>query len=138
MTGFIKGLFSKKPPLPGEEGETKQTTPKAKNAKKQKQNSQAYFLNDDDAKTLGNIDYMRTASTVRRTFPKTLGSEKGAEFIQQVSSLEKTTSNGSSNSQPKTTPETKKFIAKDDSSSKRRRTDTSMDLFRNMARDLKK
>ncbi len=138
MTGFIRGLFKKQQPLPGEEAETKQTTPKAKKAKKQKRNSEAYFLSNDDAKTFGNIDYMRTASSIRRTFPKTLGSEKGAEFIQQVSSLEKTTGNNSNNSQSKTTPETQKFIAKDDSSSKRRRTDTSMDMFRNMARDMKK
>ncbi len=138
MTGFISGLFKKKQPLPGEEGQEKQATPKAKKVRKPKQSSEAYFLSNDDAKTLGDIDYMRTPSTVRRTFPKTLGSDKGAELIQEVSALEKKVTNGSNIPQPKTTPKRETTIPKDNSRSKRRSTDTSMDMFRNMARDLKK
>ena len=33
-------------------------------------NGTSYFLNDDDAKTYGDIDYMRKEITVERTYPK--------------------------------------------------------------------
>ncbi|MEM9770331.1 MAG: hypothetical protein AAF889_01800 [Cyanobacteria bacterium P01_D01_bin.73] len=33
-------------------------------------NGESYFLDDDDAKTFGDIDYMRKEITVERTYPK--------------------------------------------------------------------
>lgn len=67
MTGFIRGLFSKK--------------------KKPEAPSNAFFLDDDSAKSLGNLDYMRTPNTVRRTFAKSLGSPEHKEYIQNVTAM---------------------------------------------------
>ena len=46
-----------------------------------------YFLDEDDSKSFGNIDYMRTSKVTRRTFPKT-ASNKVGEVIKQVSATE--------------------------------------------------
>ena len=35
--------------------------------------SESYFLEPDDSKTMGDIDYMRTSKKVKRTFPNTKG-----------------------------------------------------------------
>jgi hypothetical protein len=98
----------------------------------------AFYLNADDAKSFGNIEFMRQATTTRRTFPKTLNSA-GGELVQQVSSTEKTKLNG--------------FVAKDATANgngskpatqsnqaqvERRSVDSSMDMFRKMAKDMKK
>ena len=107
---------------------------------------QAYFLDADQAKTFGNIDYMRTAKTVKRTFPKTAANGGTFERVQTVSTLEaakaaalqsamvkaeidatassKSSGSSASQSESKTT--------------ERRRADSSMDQFRNMARDIRK
>ncbi|AUC61708.1 hypothetical protein AA637_11360 [Cyanobacterium sp. HL-69] len=112
----------------------------------------AYFLDPDDAKTYGDIEYMRKTKTVRRTFPKTLGSEKGAELIQEVSSekmVKKTAfqnsnnfnnTQGSFNSVEQTSTEssnTESSFAPSEPQ-KRRPTDTNMDMFRNMAKGIRK
>ena len=46
-----------------------------------------YFLDEDDSKSFGNIDYMRTGKVTRRTFPKT-ASNKVGEVVKQVSATE--------------------------------------------------
>ncbi|MGY6529771.1 MAG: hypothetical protein ACXITR_07550 [Cyanobacterium sp.] len=113
----------------------------------------AYFLDPDDAKTYGDIEYMRKTKTTRRTFPKTLGSEKGAELIQEVSSekmVKKTTfqnpnnfnnnTQSSFNSVESSSTEssnTESSFAPTESQ-KRRPTDTNMDMFRNMAKGIRK
>jgi len=101
----------------------------------------AYFLDPDSAKTFGDIDYMRTVKTVRRTFPKTVANKGEFEQIDSVSALDKmsgSNSNGSGamNGQ-KSTPEAPKPTP-ENSSSQRRTTDTNMDMFRNMAKDIRK
>jgi hypothetical protein len=120
---------------------------------------EAFFLDADDAKSLGNIDYMRTAKTIKKTFPGTAG-RQGFETVEVVSSQGKqregelpplpkmaasngnfnngnlsngnlsngNSSNGnlSNGSEPSTeTPD-------------RRQADSSMDMFRNMAKDIRK
>jgi hypothetical protein len=52
------------------------------------QPTEAFYLEPDDAKTLGNIDFMRKPKTIRRTFPKTASNQKGGESIKQISSME--------------------------------------------------
>lgn len=102
---------------------------------------EAFFLNPDDAKTLGNIEFMRKRNKIRRTFPKTQKNQS-TEFIQEVSSMDKvkgsneiqtnvTNSQFSSNGQAQTDN-------KNESQPKRRSNDSSMDLFRNMAKEMKK
>ena len=46
-----------------------------------------YFLDEDDSKSFGNIDYMRTSKVTRRTFPKTASNQVG-EIVKQVSATE--------------------------------------------------
>lgn len=101
----------------------------------------AYFLDSDDAKTYGNLEYMRTAKLVKRSFPKTAGSTEEKRFEQEVSAMmaRKSGANGAmptptTAASETATPNTPKV----DAAAERRRTDTSMDMFRNMARDIRK
>jgi len=146
MAGFF-GLFGSKTKYVDEEN----------NNEEQQASKESFFLSPDDAKTYGNIDYMRTSKKVRRTFPKTR-SNKNTELIVDVASIK---DNGTSSQQatsqpaaavkaePKATPQP--TVAKAESNTtteitqnnttnpeERRRADTSMDMFRNMARQINK
>lgn len=129
--GGLGGLFSSKKsdPAPAPESEPRWTYQPTEDAN-------SYFLDADSAKTFGNIDYMRTAKAIKKTFPKVGGSQEGAEVIEVTSSLDKTESmSGAFTPGPKEpAPEVKS--SKD--SSDRNRRDTSMDMFRNMAKGIKK
>ncbi|HEY9767838.1 MAG TPA: hypothetical protein V6C71_04925 [Coleofasciculaceae cyanobacterium] len=50
-----------------------------------------FFLEPDDAMTMGNINYMRKATRTKRTFPKTLKNKDGFAFDNEVSSIENRT-----------------------------------------------
>jgi hypothetical protein len=136
-----------------------------------------FFLDPDDAMTMGDINYMRTSKRTRRTFPKTLSNKNGFAVENEVSSMEdrnnlykgsntnqNTTVNTvfnptpSSQSQPGITggsavtqtnpvrefaPEAQSmsqssFDAPKPSTEKRRPSDNSMDMFRNMAKNIRK
>ncbi|MFN3360720.1 MAG: hypothetical protein ACK421_04725 [Pseudanabaenaceae cyanobacterium] len=103
------------------------------------QSEDSYFLDPDTAKTLGDINYMRKPSTVRRTFAKTK-TGGGGEVVLQVSSLEKqvvavqqeaeTAANSNNTTPSQFTPRpTDRRTAKDSN---------SMDLFRNMAKEIRR
>ncbi|MCS6960694.1 MAG: hypothetical protein RMK91_11685 [Pseudanabaenaceae cyanobacterium SKYGB_i_bin29] len=101
------------------------------------QGGDSYFLDPDTAKTLGDINYMRKPSTVRRTFAKTK-SGGGGEVVVQVSSLEKKVieekpgmdSSSSTTNQTQFTPQpTDRRSAKDSN---------SLDFFRNMAKEIRR
>ena len=139
-----------------------------------------FFLDPDDAMTMGDINYMRKATRTKRTFPKTLKNKDGFSFENEVSSLENrnnlyknsntnqnTTENTvfnptpSSQSQPGITggsavtqtnpnqPQTQNFQQPAASASKpsfeapkqspeeRRQADDGMDMFRNMAKNMR-
>lgn len=92
---------------------------------------------------------MRQSRTVKRSFPKSVGNPEGGEQVEEVSSLEKksfskqknfqTPSQQPSQSSEQTTQEGKMYSAKDDPKiQERRQSDSSLDMFRNMARDIKK
>ena len=54
-----------------------------------KKNSRDFFLSPDEAKTLGDIDYMRTSKTIHHTFPKVDNPDEGkVDVYDEVSSLE--------------------------------------------------
>jgi hypothetical protein len=121
-----------------------------------KQKKESYFLDSDSAKTFGDIDYMRTSKTVKHKFPKTF-SNKG-EFEQSASisamdmakdsetpitpSLENGSTaqwqpaamNGMSNNGSNRT----NFSSASSSKEEARKADSNMDIFRNMARDMRK
>ncbi|NJL42469.1 MAG: hypothetical protein HC935_01820 [Pseudanabaena sp. SU_2_4] len=109
--------------------------PEPKRFVEPKEDANSFFLDADSAKTFGDIDYMRTAKAVRKTFPKVLGAKEGAELVEITSSMDKV--EGSAGSMPKASkPETE--IKPSQESSDRRRQDTSMDMFRNMAKNIKR
>ncbi len=125
-----------------------------------------FFLEPDDAQTMGDINYMRKSVRVRRTFPKTLKNKDGFAIEKQVSASEdvalsdRNVGNGfvssnffasSNNSfaaqtqntatQEPTNNNTQEPTNNTESTAnpqERRQTDTSMDMFRNMARNIKK
>jgi len=111
-----------------------------------------FFLSSDDAQTMGDINYMKRSVRVRHTFPKTLKNPDGFAREREVSSSSgrsiddfnsnnnnisitpgtsssfQTTNNSEGNFNPKpinTTP-------------KKRPQGNSMDMFRNMARNIGK
>jgi hypothetical protein len=127
MTGFIRGIFGSKKKSDAQPVERPQKDEKA------------FFLDPDEAKTFGNIDYMRTAKSVKKTFPK--GKVSG-EYTKAVSATETMDFSQPSTPQPvkREEPSAPSTPAPSFSSepAPRRQPDTSMDLFRNMAKDIKK
>ena len=129
MTGFIRGLFGRK------NQQTRAAQPKQ---------TGAFFLNEDDAKTFGDIDYMRSNKVVKRTFARKRGAEE-MESVRQISAMEMSELDekgivnqpkkaASSSSSFQSTPQ----ASKSESPRRTANTDTSMDMFRNMAKDIKK
>ena len=76
---------------------------------------------------------MRTPITIKRTFAN------GGELVQEISSLEKKKA-GNVNNAPKQTEPTSSSqpTSSVNTNTERRQADTSMDMFRNMARNIKK
>ncbi len=118
-----------------------------------------FFLDPDDAQTMGDINYMRKSVRVRRTFPKTLKNKDGFAIEKQVSATEdvalsdRNVGNGLVSSNNSFTPSNNSFVAQTQNTvtqepsnniqptsnpEERRQTDTNMDMFRNMARNIKK
>ncbi|HHP7232889.1 MAG TPA: hypothetical protein ACFCUY_18780 [Xenococcaceae cyanobacterium] len=117
-----------------------------------------FFLEPDDAQTLGDISYMRKSVRVRRTFPKTLKNKDGFAVEKQVSAMEDVsfsdsnggfksqTNNFSNNGTNSANSEVNNasfsgnssFSQPTPSSEQRRKTDTTMDTFLNMARNIRK
>jgi hypothetical protein len=154
MTGFIRGLFG------------------GKNSDQPEQPKGAYFLDDDAAKSMGDVEYMRSIKATRRTFPVTVDQPDHIEIIQSVSAVDKSVndsrraggyvapkattpkppaanvSSGSATSfasgsatsfasaQPQAEPTAEPRVE----SSTRRKSDGGggMDMFRNMAKDIRK
>ncbi|MEM7796014.1 MAG: hypothetical protein AAF579_16370 [Cyanobacteria bacterium P01_C01_bin.118] len=55
------------------------------NKNKAPQSKEAYFLSEDEAKTFGNIDYMRKEVVIRRTFAKKKGQAEEMESVKSIS-----------------------------------------------------
>lgn len=117
-----------------------------------------FFLSPDDSKSYGDINYMRKSVRVRRTFPKTLKNRDGFAIEKEVSASEfrnggsnnngsfNSASNGNSNSYASSQTDFKAMAEEinatpstnSNSTKRSSQTDTSLDMFRNMARDMKK
>jgi hypothetical protein len=112
--------------------------------KKKDEPKDAFFLSPDESKTYGDIDYMRTSKSVRRTFVKTVGNPEGGEVVSQVSSermvkrdgseAKRISSFASSTSASESTPKTESTP----SFTPPKKVDSSMDMFRNMAKKIKR
>jgi hypothetical protein len=76
MTGFIRGLFggkkSEQPPEPPRESKQ----------------GESFYLEFDEARSLGKLDYMRKETIIEHTFPKTKANPKEKRLVQKISSLE--------------------------------------------------
>lgn len=132
MTGFIRGLFRGKPKNPGEADRPVQPQPPVI-----ERAGDAYYLDPDDAKTYGNIDYMRSSKTVRRTFAKKRGETEEKESIKKISAMEAVKLEEKGVPQPK--PATAQQPSFEPSPSlDRRKVDTNLDMFRQMAKNIKK
>lgn len=118
-------------------------TPKPVKPPAPPRNNAAYFLDADDAKTFGDISYMRSSKSVRRSFSKKKIGEDN-ESVRLISSLQATVS-GQNLLSPVINPlnskdatnQTNGSVNKNKTSG-RRTADNSMDMFRNMAREIRK
>lgn len=120
------------------------------NKNKAPQSKEAFFLNEDDAKSFGDIDFMRKEVVIRRTFAK----KKGAEEMESVKSISSsaskkvgegvnaTTSSFNTPAFGKSSPAPSADAGTPASTPKAPvvsgKTDTSMDMFRNMAKKIRK
>jgi hypothetical protein len=139
MTGFIRGLFGSKVKNPGE-ADRPVRQPAAPQEPTIKQVGGAYFLDADDAKSFGNIEYMRSAKTVRRTFAKKRGETEEKESIRQISAMEAKRLQEKGVAIEKLSPSEVVIqpAARSEANFSRRKVDTNLDMFRKMAKDLKK
>ncbi len=95
----------------------------------------SFFLDPDEAKTLGNLDYMRTAKKVRKTYPTSKAWGAGFAEETQTSAMEKLKP---SDQRPEQEPEIKVSETAKQEISERRRASADMDMFRNMAKNINK
>lgn len=139
MTGFIRGLFGGKAKNPGESDRPVRQQ-RAAQEPTIKQVGGAYFLDADDAKSYGNIEYMRSTKTVRRTFAKKVGETEEKESIRQISAMEARRLEEKGMPVQKVAQSETSFqpAAKQNASSDRSKVDTNLDMFRKMAKDIKK
>ncbi len=94
----------------------------------------SFFLDQDSAKTFGDIDYMRTPKGVKKTFP-TVNGKKGAEMNEIFTATEKVAGSQTESVKDKAA----EAIAPSTFEPKvNTRVDSSMDMFLNMAKDIKK
>jgi hypothetical protein len=139
MVGFFKRLVGSRQTADTEATGGSATAPAAP------QKGEAFFLDPDEALTLGNVEYMRTSKTVRHTFPNTKNPGTPLEFVQEVSakgnkvivgekgesSLGSTAASSTSSGSAAAQPQKKE-------ATRRQKADYGMDMFRNMARDIGK
>lgn len=141
MAGFFKGLFG---------GKGKNESSAQPEANQPQQNTQAYYLNMDEARTYGDLNYMRTAKKIRRTFPKTVNNEE-MEMEKEVSAMNlvkgdlgtqvpKVSMGSTVTSTPasNTGNTSSTSVPTDAQAAERRKSDSSLDMFRNMAKDIRK
>ncbi|WP_404786264.1 hypothetical protein [Altericista sp. CCNU0014] len=95
--------------------------------------AESFFLDPDEAKSMGNIDYMRTARKVKKSYPTTKAWGAGFEQETITSALSK----------GEVTPSTFEIEQKAAEALKpevaeRRKASSDLDMFRNMAKDIRK
>lgn len=89
----------------------------------------AFFLNSDDAKSLGNLDNMRQPLKVKKSFPKIAGGKPvNIPAVAPKAAMETVQNIGAESSPSAPTADT---------TATRRRPDSNLEMFRRMARDLK-
>lgn len=99
-----------------------------------------FFLDFEEAQTLGDTEYMKQVKTIKRTFPKVRG-EGGATSVVQVSadSMRKVDPNQAASRSSESSSSSGSFAAPQptmSSSNPKLKVDSSMDMFRNMAKKI--
>jgi hypothetical protein len=95
--------------------------------------AESFFLEPDEAKSMGDIDYMRTARKVKKSYPTTKAWGAGFEQETVTSAISKGVS------QPSTFEvELKAAEAAKPEVVERRKAASDLDMFRNMAKDIRK
>ncbi|GBF82562.1 hypothetical protein [Aphanothece sacrum] len=118
-------------------GKTKYVDEPDTNTSQDSDNKEAFFLKPDDAKTLGNVEFMRKPNIIKHTFAKRPGG-KHVETVKEISSM-KATKVESNGLKPMKPTESKVEASPETSvNTERRSSDKTMDMFRQMARDIKK
>ena len=106
------------------------------------QSSEEFYLDADQAKTLGDIDYMRTSRQIKRTYAKYKnGAQGGMKVIKQVSATSDMLAEDLKKAIPQSTftsSETSFSNGSAASNGSSSSVDSSMDMFRNMAKQVKK
>jgi hypothetical protein len=133
MVGIFRRLFGWR----GQAAATSSPETVAKPTPKKAKNDNTFFLDPDEAKTLGNIEYMRTPRIVKHTF-QDFGSKEKVEVVEQVSSLSKVKLSTEQAKTPETAAEQGSSASSSSGASPRRQGGSDMDTFRNMARSLKR
>jgi len=127
MVGIFRRFFG-----PRGQADSKPSSGTAAQPAKKKDNT--FFLDPDEAKTLGNIEYMRTPRIVKHTF-QDFGSTEKVEVVEQVSSLSKVKLAVEQAKAPEQSSSTSNSSS---GAGSRRQGGSDMDMFRNMARSLKR
>ena len=133
MVGIFKRLFGSR----GQADSPPSTKTVAKPTPKKEKNDNTFFLDPDEAKTLGNIEYMRTPRIVKHTF-QDFGSKEKVEVVEQVSSLGKVKLSTEQAKTPTAASEQGSSTSSSSEAGPRRQGGSDMDMFRNMARSLKR
>lgn len=101
--------------------------------------TEEFFLDPDDAKSFGDIEYMRTPKKVKHTFPNTKGWGKVEDSEKTVSAYDEKSGVPSANTQ--STGSFASSTASQSSASvpasRPASVDSSMDMFRQMAKKMK-
>lgn len=145
MTGFIRGLFSKKSnddadksaPVERPKQEKVERPKKEKPARPPKENT-AYFLESSEAQTYGNSEYMKTSKKTRRTFPKTADNTESIEYIQELSAMGRVVPGKAQVEVVAPKTESTESAATENAATPRRKAGSDMDMFRKMAKDVLK
>jgi len=141
MTGFIRGLFSKS--KSSDEGTNSASVEPPKQEKKEKparapKENSAFFLDSTEAQTYGNLEYMKASKKIRRTFPKTLDSPEEKEYIQELSAMGRVVPGEAKVEIVAPKPESESTTPIVDEAAQRRKAASDMDMFRKMAKDIRK
>ncbi|MEQ8466646.1 hypothetical protein [Coleofasciculus sp. E1-EBD-02] len=136
--GFLSNLFGLKSKYVDEETDEAEQAAEA-------QKRRAYFLEPDDAKTFGDINYMRSPKSVKKRFAKK--KDNLGEGLQQevetsaFGQVIRSNKQISATPEPLPAPQNQPVSQPQPNRFERRRadsSDSSMDMFRKMARDMKK
>ncbi|WP_025781842.1 hypothetical protein [Candidatus Synechococcus spongiarum] len=60
---------------------------RAKPGQAENASDKPFFLDNDAAQTVGDMSYLRSSNTIRRTFPKSASSPNGGEVVQEVGAM---------------------------------------------------